>query len=432
MGSPYKTVSFYTFGCKVNFTESSTIGRQFYTAGYSVVDFDSESDVCVINTCSVTDNADKKAKKLITRLKDKYPNTFIAVIGCYAQLKPEEISNIPGVNIVLGANDKYDVVKYIEDNINADSMIVSTDIDQVSTFNHSYSLSERTRAFLKVQDGCDYSCSYCTIPLARGKSISGELSDLIDRANKISQSGFNEIILSGINIGDYRDKKGNTLIDLLNTLETHTDIPRFRISSIEPNLLDNQIIDFVFKSNKFVPHFHIPMQSGSDKILNDMKRRYKIELYIDRVKYIKSIDPYACIGSDVIVGFPTETDNDFQETYHLIKSLPLSYLHVFPYSERSNTLAIRFENRVSDASKKERSMLLRKLSILKNQTFYKLNKGKIQKVLFEDYDNDNLIGFSSNYIKVKMKGKKEYQNKIIDIKLNHIKQNFMTGTFQYE
>ena len=396
-------VALTTLGCKLNFSETSTISRKFHENGYRIVNFEDLADVYVINTCSVTQNADKQFKNLVSKaLKINY-KAFIVAIGCYAQLKPEELAQINGVDLVLGSKEKFKILDYIDN------------------------LGNRTRSFLKVQDGCDYKCSYCTIPLARGVSRSDKLSNIISSAKSISEKGIKEIVLTGVNIGDYgkgefgNKKHDNTFLELIEKLDSVDGIARIRISSIEPNLLSNEIIDFVAKSNKFVPHFHIPLQSGSNSILRSMRRRYKVELYRKRINYIKSLLPNACIGADVIVGFPGETEELFIETYNFIKSLNISYLHVFSYSERQNTLGIEMPNIVPKNIRSKRSKLLRSLSVKMRRNFYETNLGTKQKILFESENKNGYIyGFSENYVRVKTPWRKGLVDNIFEYKLSKI------------
>ena len=358
-------VALTTLGCKLNFSETSTISRQFEDVGYSIVKFDQFSDIYVINTCSVTENADNKFKSVVKRANKSNPNAFIIAIGCYAQLKPNDLANVLGVNLVLGANEKFNILHYLDKiSVNEPPQVYSCNIEDVDNYISSYSVSDRTRAFLKVQDGCDYKCTYCTIPLARGISRSDDINSIINNAEEISKTGIKEIVLTGVNIGDYgkgefgNKKHKSTFLDLIESLDKTSSIDRIRISSIEPNLLKNEIISFVSKSNLFVPHFHIPLQSGNNEILKLMKRRYLRDLYVDRVKFIKNLMPDACIGVDVIVGFPGETDEYFMDTFDFLNSIEISYLHVFSYSERDNTLASELPNVVPNLVRKERSRIL--------------------------------------------------------------------------
>jgi len=401
-----KKVAFYTLGCKLNFSESSAIGRQFNDAGFETVAFTDQADVYLINTCSVTDHADKKCRKVVKEALKHSPNAYIAVVGCYAQLKPKEISEIPGVDIVLGAAEKFMIIDYITDLTKQEkTLIFNQDISEAKNFISSYSFGERTRTFLKVQDGCDYTCSFCTIPLARGASRSDTIPHVIEQANKIVASGVKEIVLTGVNLGDFGIIDGireNKFFDLIQALDQVDGIDRIRISSIEPNLLSDEIIEFVSQSNKFVPHFHIPLQSGSNKVLALMRRRYKREVYAERVANIKSLMSDCCIGVDVIVGFPGETQKDFLDTYNFLNELDVSYLHVFTYSERENTAAAEMKGAVPGTLRAERSKMLHILSEKKRRVFYQTQVGKSTQVLFEaDHKNGFIHGFSRNYVKVR-------------------------------
>ncbi len=404
-----KKVAFYTLGCKLNFSETSTIARDFKNEGFERVAFEEFADIYVINTCSVTDNADKRFKTIVKSALKQNEDAFLIAIGCYAQLKPEELANINGVDMVLGATEKFKVLDYIQDLSKNDiGEIHSCEIDEADFYVGSYSIGDRTRAFLKVQDGCDYKCTYCTIPLARGISRSDTLTNVLSNAREISAKGIKEIVLTGVNIGDYgkgefgNKKHEHTFLDLVQALDKVEGIHRIRISSIEPNLLKNETIDFVAESNSFVPHFHIPLQSGNDQLLKTMKRRYNTSLYIDRVKKIKSTMPHACIGVDVIVGFPGETDELFLETYQLLSDLDISYLHVFTYSERPNTEAVNMEGVVPQNVRNKRSKMLRGLSVKKRRAFYESQLGSTLDVLFEGENKKGYIhGFTENYVKVK-------------------------------
>ena len=408
-----KTVAFHTLGCKLNFSETSTIARLFYEKGFLKKNFSEAADVYVINTCSVTENADKECKTIVKNALSKNPEAFIAVVGCYAQLKPNEISNIEGVDVVLGATEKFKLLNYINlSSKNEHAHIHNCEISEADFFVDAFSVGDRTRSFLKVQDGCDYSCTFCTIPLARGKSRSDTIENVVSNAIKIAESGVKEIVLTGVNIGDFgygqfldndtKKQKQYNFLDLIKKLDVVYGIERFRISSIEPNLLKDEIIEFVSKSQKFVPHFHIPLQSGSNFILKLMKRRYQNELYIERVTKIKQLMPNCCIGVDVIVGFPGETDELFLETYNFLNELDISYLHVFTYSERDNTEAIHLPNSIPIAERKRRNKMLRILSAKKLRGFYEQQKGKEAIVIFE-HENKNgfMYGFTQNYVKVK-------------------------------
>ena len=400
-------IAFHTLGCKLNFSETSSISRTFSKDKYTIVSFNSKADVYVINTCSVTENADKKTKSLIKLILKKNINGFIAIIGCYAQLKTKEISQIQGVDLVIGAKEKFRLAKYVKDAFkdNLDK-INSCDISKVNFFNEAYSLGEnRTRAFLKVQDGCDYKCSYCTIPLARGVSRSDSIENIILNIHKIAKEGIKEVVITGVNTGDYGkriDSNKNNFLQLICELDKIESISRFRISSIEPNLLDNNIIEFVSKSKKFVPHFHIPLQSGSDKILKKMKRRYLTNLFLNKINTIKKYMPDSSIGVDVIVGFPGESEDEFRKTYNFLSELNISYLHVFKYSERSNTEALNYSNVIPELIRKKRSNILRELSLKKRKYFYQSQIGKKLSILFESENKNGFIeGYTENYIKVR-------------------------------
>jgi len=421
-------VALTTLGCKLNFSESSTISRQFLDAGYNIVKFDEISDIYIINTCSVTQNADKQFKNLVLKALKTNSKAFIIAIGCYAQLKPEELAKLKGVDLVLGSKEKFKILDYLNDlNKNDFGEIHSCEISETDFYSSSYSIGDRTRSFLKVQDGCDYKCSYCTIPLARGISRSDKLTNIISDAKSISESGVKEIVLTGVNIGDYgkgefgKKKHDNTFLELINELDKVDRIARIRISSIEPNLLSNDIIRFVANSKKFVPHFHIPLQSGSNTILKLMRRRYKRELYKERVNHIKSLIPNACIGADVIVGFPGETDELFMETYRFIKSLDISYLHVFSYSERDNTVANKLPYVVPKQVRSKRSKLLRSLSVKMRRNFYSKQVGTNKNILFESENKKGFIyGFSENYVRVKTPWRKNLVDNIVKYNLKEI------------
>ncbi|MDB0023082.1 tRNA (N(6)-L-threonylcarbamoyladenosine(37)-C(2))-methylthiotransferase MtaB [Flavobacteriaceae bacterium] len=421
-------VALTTLGCKLNFSETSTISRQFEDVGYSVVKFDQFSDIYVINTCSVTENADKQFKSYVSKALKLNPDAFLIAIGCYAQLKPEELANVNGVDLVLGSKEKFKILDYLNDlKKNNKGSIHSCEIKETDFYKSSYSIGERTRSFLKVQDGCDYKCTYCTIPLARGISRSDKLENIVNAAKSISSSGIKEIVLTGVNIGDYgkgefgNKNHENTFLDLVSALDKVEGISRIRISSIEPNLLSNEIIDFVSTSNKFVPHFHIPLQSGSDPVLKLMKRRYLSKLYKNRIDHIKKVIPNACIGADVIVGFPGESEEDFLKTYNFIKILDLSYLHVFTYSERDNTEAINFKNIVSKNIRSKRSKLLRSLSVQLKRKFYKSQLGNTKDVLFETENRNGFIyGFSNNYVRIKTAWRKSLADQIVSFDLEDI------------
>jgi len=423
-----KKAAFYTLGCKLNFSETSTISRLFEDEGYLKVDFNEPADVYVINTCSVTANADKECKLIVKNALSISPDAYIAIIGCYAQLKPKEIANIEGVDLVLGASEKFKLLYYLNDlTKKTKAEIFNCEIEDTTTFIDSYAIGDRTRGFLKVQDGCDYSCSFCTIPLARGSSRSDTIANAVKNARKIGERGIKEIVLSGVNLGDFGkhlsreevfNNNNETFYDLIKELDKVETIERFRISSIEPNLLKDEIIEFVAYSKRFVPHFHIPLQSGSNKILKVMRRRYLRELYAERVQKIKSLIPHCCIGVDVIVGFPGETEQDFLETYNFLNDLDVSYLHVFTYSERDNTDAALLKNVVPIAERKKRNKMLRILSAKKQLAFYEQHLGTTRKVLFEADSKDNVMhGFTDNYIKIKTGYNSELINQLQELEL---------------
>jgi threonylcarbamoyladenosine tRNA methylthiotransferase MtaB len=404
-----KKVAFYTLGCKLNFSETSSIGRLFTDAGYSVVEFTEGADVFVINTCSVTEHADKKCRKVVKEALKYSPNAYVTIVGCYAQLKPQEIAEIEGVDMVLGAAEKFRIVEFISDLTKQPKAIVhQQNIEKVNhNFIAAYSIGDRTRTFLKVQDGCDYPCTYCTIPLARGGSRSDTIENVVNRATQIAASGVKEIVLTGVNLGDFGIRNGqreDKFFDLVKALDEVEGIERIRISSIEPNLLSNEIIQFVATSKRFVPHFHIPLQSGSNKILGLMKRRYRRELYTERVAAIKAVMPDCCIGVDVIVGFPGETQEDFLDTYQFLNGLDVSYLHVFTYSEREQTVAAELPGVVPGSTRADRSKMLHILSDKKRRAFYQSQLGKVGEVLFEDDQKGGFMhGFTKNYVKVRAK-----------------------------
>ena len=411
MSSPFKTFSCITYGCKVNFADSSTISRDLINLGYSQINKDELADIYIINTCSVTDMADRKAQKLIKKINIKSPDSKIIVTGCYAQLKPDEIVQIPGVDYVVGMNEKLDVKSYIfeKNEINVGEIN--------NNFNISYSTNERTRAFLKIQDGCDYSCTYCTIPNARGVSRSDTVLNTIRKIKEILSNDVKEIVLSGINIGDFGVKQNESFNQLLMELEKVYSLYRYRISSIEPNLINNTMINIFKSSNKWVKHLHIPLQSGSNKILKSMKRRYNTSEYEEKIKKLKKMFPYICIGVDVIVGFPGESDEDFNETYNFIKKLDVSYLHVFTYSRRENTKADKFLTQVDDKVKKARRIILQKLSKYKYENFVNKNINNVREVLFENYENGLLSGLSDNYMKVFVPGNQSHINSIKKVRI---------------
>jgi threonylcarbamoyladenosine tRNA methylthiotransferase MtaB len=428
MTNSNKKVAFYTLGCKLNFSETSTIARNFQDEGFERVDFEDFADMYVINTCSVTENADKQFKQIVRKALKINDKAFVAAVGCYAQLKPEELAAVDGVDLVLGATEKFKITDYINDLTKNDrGEVHSCEIEEADFYVGSYSIGDRTRAFLKVQDGCDYKCTYCTIPLARGISRSDALENVLKNAAEISKQGIKEIVLTGVNIGDYgkgefgNKKHEHTFLDLVKALDEVEGIERLRISSIEPNLLKNETIEFVSKSKTFVPHFHIPLQSGSNDILKKMKRRYLRELYVDRVAKIREVMPNACIGVDVIVGFPGESDEHFLETYHFLNDLDISYLHVFTYSERDNTEAASMENVVPMNVRNKRSKMLRALSVKKRRAFYESQIGSQRIVLFETENKEGYIhGFTENYVKVKMPWNPALANTLQDVHLTKI------------
>ena len=423
-----KKVAFYTLGCKLNFSETSTIARSFEQEGYIRVDFDDPADIYVINTCSVTENADKQFKQIVRKALKTNPKAFLAAVGCYAQLKPEELASVDGVDLVLGAKEKFNITQYIDDlTKNNEGIVHSCEISETDFYVGSYSIGDRTRAFLKVQDGCDYKCTYCTIPMARGISRSDTIENILNNAKKISDKGIKEIVLTGVNIGDYgkgefgNKKHEHTFLELVQALDKVEGIERLRISSIEPNLIKDETIDFIAQSKSFVPHFHIPLQSGSNEILKKMKRRYLRELYVSRVAKIREVMPDACIGVDVIVGFPGETDEHFLETYHFLNELDISYLHVFTYSERDNTEAVLMDGVVPDAVRAKRSKMLRGLSAKKRNAFYESQLGKEKTVLFESDNKQGYIhGFTENYVKVKAPWDPALVNTLHKVKLTKI------------
>lgn len=426
-----KKVAFYTLGCKLNFSETSTIARDFQNEGFERVDFEEIADIYVINTCSVTDNADKQFKQIVKKAMKLNDKAFVAAVGCYAQLKPEELAAVDGVDLVLGATEKFKITDYINDLSKNDmGEVHSCEIEEADFYVGSYSIGDRTRAFLKVQDGCDYKCTYCTIPLARGISRSDALENVLKNAKEISEQGIKEIVLTGVNIGDYgkgefgNKKHEHTFLDLVKALDEVEGIERLRISSIEPNLLKNETIEFVSQSRTFVPHFHIPLQSGSNDILKKMKRRYLREVYTERVAKIREVMPHACIGVDVIVGFPGETDEHFLETYHFLNDLDISYLHVFTYSERDNTEAVEMDGVVPMNVRSKRSKMLRGLSVKKRRAFYESQIGSNRTVLFESENKEGYIhGFTENYVKVKTPWNPELVNTLHEIYLTKIDED---------
>ncbi|OBQ55449.1 tRNA (N(6)-L-threonylcarbamoyladenosine(37)-C(2))-methylthiotransferase MtaB [Tamlana sp. s12] len=423
-----KKVAFYTLGCKLNFSETSTIARDFSKEGFDRVDFSEKADIYVINTCSVTENADKRFKTIVKQAQKNNENAFVAAVGCYAQLKPQELADVHGVDLVLGATEKFKITDYLNDLSKNDfGEVHSCEIEEADFYVGSYSIGDRTRAFLKVQDGCDYKCTYCTIPLARGISRSDTMTNVLKNAREISEQNIKEIVLTGVNIGDYgkgefgNKKHEHTFLDLVTELDKVDGIERLRISSIEPNLLKNETIDLVSKSRAFVPHFHVPLQSGSNEILKKMKRRYMRELYVDRVSKIKEVMPHACIGVDVIVGFPGETDELFLETYNFLSTLDISYLHVFTYSERDNTEAVDMDGVVPNNVRSKRSKMLRGLSVKKRRAFYESQLGTQRTVLFESENKEGYIhGFTENYVKVKTPWNPELVNTLHEVVLTEI------------
>ena len=430
MSTPTKRIAFHTLGCKLNYSETSTISRDLIHNGFEKVDYQDTADIYVINTCSVTDNADKEARKLIRQAKRSNPSANIAVIGCYAQLNPDEIADIDGVDIVIGAEEKFNLLEHLNElSVKEEKMILGSDINNVHLFEPSYSIGDRTRSYLKIQDGCDYTCSFCTIPLARGKSRSGTINATIALAKEVALAGAKEIVLTGVNIGDFGAGSDETLLDLLIELDEIEGVQRFRISSIEPNLLNNDIITFCNMSKKFVPHFHIPLQSGSNKILKAMRRRYDRDLYVDRINSIKSLNSDTCIGVDVMVGFPGESDEDFLETYNFLNELDISYLHVFTYSERQNTYAIQINETIPKPVKAERSKTLHALSNKKRRLFYDQFISTKRDVLFENVKNGKLFGHTDNYIKVEVEKYQNRSNQIHSIKLTENRGDFVMGIF---
>jgi threonylcarbamoyladenosine tRNA methylthiotransferase MtaB len=419
-----RTVALHTLGCKLNYAETSSITRLLEQDGFVKKEFLDEADVYVINTCSVTDNADKECRQLVRRIQRRAPEAMVVIIGCYAQLKPKEIAEIPGVDLVLGASEKFNITHHLKELTHGDSAKISScEIEDVEGFHSSFSLNSRTRTFLKVQDGCDYNCSFCTIPMARGRSRSNTIENVLAEIQQIKAAGVKEIVLTGINLGDFGkdgngQKTGKSFFELLQKIEAVDGVERYRISSIEPNLLTDEIIDLVAASKKIMPHFHIPLQSGSNKILGLMRRRYKRELYEEKVQLIKKSIPGCCIGVDVITGFPGETEEDFKETIAFLSDLDVSYFHVFTYSERANTVALQIEPVVPVHTRHERTKILRSLSYKKMQQFIKVHGGEQRKVLFEGRDKNGMMeGYSDNYIKISVPYKEEWSNAIVDWKI---------------
>ena len=420
MSHSIEKVALHTLGCKLNFSETSTIARGFSNKGFSIVKDFENANIHIINTCSVTDKADKKAKKIINKIIQTSDNPYITVLGCYAQLKPEEIANIKGVNLIIGDKEKLNVVEHVMKNYNKDNLkIIHSSINYSTNFNSSFSMNDRVRSYLKIQDGCDYPCTYCTIPQARGKSRNDNIENIINNIKILEKNNISEIVITGVNIGDYgRTSKKYNLYKLINTINQLTSISRFRISSIEPNLLTKEIIQFIRDNSNFLPHFHIPLQSGNDTILRLMKRKYDSKMYKNKIEMIKENMPEACIGADVIVGFPNESDDDFNSTYKFIKNLGINYLHVFSYSNRNGTIASEMNNQISQKTKITRSRTLQKLSNKIRFNFYKSNINKTRKVLFESkFDDNYIVGFTDNYIRVFVKGNKNMINKIFNVKL---------------
>ena len=421
-----RTVAFHTLGCKLNFSETSTLSRHLEGQGFVKKEFEDEADVYVINTCSVTDNADKECRQLVRRIQRKAPQSLVVITGCYAQLKPKEIAEIPGVDLVLGAAEKFNLANHLRELTKGDSARISScDIEDVSGFNSSWSVNDRTRTFLKVQDGCDYTCSFCTIPMARGKSRSDSIPNVVRHAEELARGGVKEIVLTGVNLGDFgkgpdgAKKSEENFYDLIQQLDAVEGIERYRISSIEPNLLTEQIIRFVAASRKFMPHFHVPLQSGSNDILGLMRRRYKRELYAERVAIIKSLMPHCAIGVDVIVGFPSESDAHFKETFDFLHSLDVSYLHVFTYSERDHTKALEIDPVVPMQVRHERNKTLRNLSYMKMQHFTAQHLGQTRKVLFEGHEKNGMMeGYTDNYIRISTPYRSEWANEIVDWKIS--------------
>ncbi|WP_341907781.1 tRNA (N(6)-L-threonylcarbamoyladenosine(37)-C(2))-methylthiotransferase MtaB [Fluviicola taffensis] len=428
----FKKVAFYTLGCKLNFSETSTISRLFENAGFAKVDFEETPDILVINTCSVTENADKKCKQLVRRAKKINPEVYVAIIGCYAQLKPTEIAQIPGVSLVLGANEKFNIVEHLEaleaqnenesENEEKQAVVKFEHIKQTTSFIPSHSMGDRTRSFLKVQDGCDYFCTFCTIPLARGKSRNASIAETVLEAQKIADTKIKEVVLTGVNIGDFGQGEGENFFELVKALDQINGIDRYRISSIEPNLLSDEIIQFTLEDSKrFVPHFHIPLQSGSNRLLKAMRRKYLRELYVERVHHIKKLRPDCAIGVDVIVGFPGETDEEFLETVDFLKDLDVSYLHVFTYSERANTTAVKLGEPVPNQIRAQRSKQLHILSDKKKRAFYESQVGSKRTVLFEAEEDEGIMyGFTENYVKVKTAFNPDLVNQMQTVQLTEI------------
>ena len=430
MSHSLEKIAFHTLGCKLNFSETSTMARDFMSRGFSIVKDFENANIHIINTCSVTDKADKKAKRIIKKIIQTSDNPYITVLGCYAQLKPEQIAEINGVNLVIGDKEKLNVAKHVIDNYNNDSVqVIHSPINDSNNFQSSFSMNDRVRSYLKIQDGCDYPCTYCTIPKARGKSRNDSIQNIMKNVKILENNNISEIVITGVNIGDYgRTSKNESLFNLLATMDESSSINRFRISSIEPNLLTKEIIEFIQSSNSFLPHFHIPLQSGNDKILKLMKRKYTLKMYQDKINMIKKIMPDACIGADVIVGFPGEVVEDFEKTYQFIEQLKINYLHVFSYSNRTGTVASELTGQVSKDIKISRSRSLQKLSNQMRFQFYKDNINQVRKVLFESVvDDEYIVGFTDNYIRVIVKGDKSMIKKIFNVKLLFVGEDKVFG-----
>ena len=428
MSTEPKTVAFHTMGCKLNFSETSTISRDFIQHGFERVHYRDKADIYIINTCSVTENADKEARKLVRQAKRRNPDSSVAVVGCYAQLKPDEIAKLDGVDMVLGAEEKFNILNHIDKMaMSQDTTVFNSSVENLTDFKPSFSIGDRTRSYLKVQDGCDYTCSFCTIPLARGKSRNADVMTTMGIAREISSHGVKEIVLTGVNVGDFGRKGNETFLDLLSKLDQLDNIERIRISSIEPNLLNEEIIEFCNSSSLFMPHYHIPLQSGSNKLLKAMRRRYDRSHYKSKINLIKSLEPSACIGADVIVGFPGETENDFMDTYNFIRDLDLAYLHVFSYSERKNTDAIKYENSVPKNKRAERSAMLRNLSDKKRRYFQEQFLNSTRDVLFESMKSGYAHGHSDNYIQVKVPDSPGLINSIHPINFKKINGDLVIG-----
>ena len=430
MATQQKKVAFHTMGCKLNFSETSTIKRDFISRGFKTVSFNEYANIYVLNSCSVTENADREARKIIRQAKRLNPSSSIIVTGCYAQLKPEELAAVKEVDMIFGAKEKFNLLDHLDSiELNHKTKLFHSEINSVSHFEPSFSSNDRTRSYLKVQDGCDYNCTFCTIPLARGASRSSTVSKTLMSAKQAISSGAREIVLTGVNIGDFGVNSHEKFIDLLVALNDLNDLDRIRISSIEPNLLSNEIIEFCAKSKKIMPHFHIPLQSGSSRILKLMRRKYQTSLYKERIEHIKSLIPDACIGADIIVGFPSETDVDFQKSYDFIESLNISYLHVFSYSERQNTKAIKIKNKVSKTKKAERSLAMRELSKEFKLSFEKSFVGSTREVLFEYQIDNQWFGHSDNYLPVRVNTKENLKNSIENVNIVNSVKNYLVGSF---